>query len=413
MGPSRGIGTRAAAALPLVLCCSLAAGATEPARDATPVAAAPATDPGHEKRVPVTPGFDVVGLDVRPYGRISFDAAWDSARVESGNYASWVASPSIAGVDDSQFSISANASRVGLRVSAPALESVDLSALVEMDFFGGGGENTPNARLRRAEMRIGWPRLDLEIVAGQTWDLVHPLNPAQLNYMVGWFSGNIGYRRPQIQIHKGFALGARSHLSLAAGVSRTLGDPIFPVDVGSDSGAPTGQARVALSVAGLASGPLVVGASGHVGDQECDSLGTDVITWSAGVDASLPLHERVLLQGELWGGQAVCRYLGGIGQGINPDLRRGIRARGGWVALHVEPAPAWEINLGTGVDDPRDADLGAGQRSRNASAWANAGRSFFGGVLQVGLELMWMRTRYVGIESGAAWRLQAQTRLVF
>ena len=76
---------------------------------------------------------------------------------------------------------------------AQEIEAVDLRALVELDFYGGGSENAPTARLRRAEMSVLWPRHDLELVAGQTWDLVQPLNPAQLNYMAAWFSGNIGF----------------------------------------------------------------------------------------------------------------------------------------------------------------------------------------------------------------------------
>lgn len=363
--------------------------------------------------MPGESGIALLGLDVLPYGRVTLDAAWDSARVESGNSASWVESPASAGSDDSQLSISANASRIGLRVSAQEIEAVDLRALVELDFYGGGSENAPTARLRRAEMSVLWPRHDLELVAGQTWDLVQPLNPAQLNYMAAWFSGNIGYRRPQIQIHKGLTFGDELHLSLAAGVSRTLGDPIFPTDVGSDSGKPTGQARLALRAPGLRGGPVTLGVSGHVGEQECDSLATDITTWSAGVDASLPIHERVTLQGEAWSGQAVCRYLGGIGQGVNPDLGRGIRASGGWLALQTEPAPAWRVNLGAGLDDPLNRDLSPGQRSRNASFWTNASRHFFGDVLKVGLELMWMRTRYVDREGGAAWRVQTQMMLAF
>jgi hypothetical protein len=318
----------------------------------------------------------------------------------------------VAGEDDDEFNVSANATRLGLRIEGPHDVSYVTGATVEADFYGGGSENTPRPRLRHAFFEVTWPETGWDLLVGQSWDVVHPLSPGQLNFVVGWFSGNIGYRRPQVRVSKRIVTGERSAVTVAAAVARTLGDPLFAQDVGADAGVPTGQLRVAVDAPGLAGRTLTFGVSGHVGEQECDDIDRTVRTWSAGVDLSLPLTERVRLEGEAWTGQAVCTYLGGIGQGVNPVLRRAIRATGGWLALKARPAPAWEVNLGWGMDDPWNRDLNDGQRSRNTSFFANAIYRFLESF-HVGLELMYMRTEYRNLEGGASLRAMTQARFTF
>jgi len=395
----------AALLLPWALVASAAAAEppAQPAADGSEAAGAGAADDDGE----AWPAL-LDRLPFRAYGRVVLDGSWDSSRTDPGNFARWVEPD---GEGDDELNLSANPTRLGLVVEGPEGARLRTRGRVEMDFVGGGGENAPRARLRRAEAWLLWPELDLGIGAGQTWDLVAPLFPEQLNFSVGWFAGNIGFRRPQIQLRKGFDLGGRSRLLLAVAASRTIGDPLFDEDVGGDAGFPTGQARVALTLPGWA-GPVTVGLSGHGGEQECDSAGGDFTTWSAVADLRWPLASWLQLTGEVWRGQAVCTFLGGIGQGINPVRERAIDAHGFWASLRVDPAPGWRVVAGLGRDDPRDAALEDGQRSRNSHVFANAVWTFLG-RLSLGVEGMWLRTAYKNRENASTWRVMTQLRLDF
>ena len=79
---------------------------------------------------------------------------------------------------------------------------------VEVDFMGlagnvvGGsviptGENFAGLLMRHAFAEIKTD--DWRLLAGQTWDVISPLNPGMLTYAVGWAGGNIGFRRMQIR----------------------------------------------------------------------------------------------------------------------------------------------------------------------------------------------------------------------
>ncbi len=48
-----------------------------------------------------------------------------------------------------------------------------------------------------------------------------------------------------------------------------------------------------------------------------------------------------------------------------------IRSTGGWLEGYYKIAPRLTAHLGAGIDDPRDADLSAGQRRRNEVLWGN------------------------------------------
>ena len=72
-------------------------------------------------------------------------------------------------------------------------------------FYGAGGaENKAEIMMRHAFFKLDWPQERFSIIAGQTSDVISPLLPDTINYSVAWWSGNIGYRRPQIRITKDY-----------------------------------------------------------------------------------------------------------------------------------------------------------------------------------------------------------------
>ncbi len=366
------------------------------------------------------------------YGYVKLDASYDSAQTEIGNYALYVPSEQTKD-DDDRFNLTARQSRFGLNLDGPEFGGGKTSGKVEIDFYEGGTENKNRIMMRQAYLKLDWPEYDFNILAGQTWDIINPLIPNTLNYVAGGYSGEIGYRRPQIQLNKGFEVGEDSRLLLQLAAARTIGDtgPFGAGDTGEDAGFPSFQGRTALSFPGLAGRQTTIGISGHYGQEEYDynakGDNEDLDTWSANLDLVVPLAPWLTLSGTLWTGENLDSYLGGIGQGmvIQTDAGQYVNAKGvtgnfldakeiegtgGWAQLGIVPAKRWQLNLGGGLEDLDDDDLPVGARSRNQSYWANAIFDVNEAV-QLGLELSWFETDYEDQDEGDAFRIQ--TSLVY
>ncbi len=343
-------------------------------------------------------------LDLQLYGYVKADASWDSSRVNAGDYILWVDQD---GDDDDEFNLTARQTRLGLRIKGPEEDGLKTSGLVEGDFYGSGAENKPTFMMRHAYMTLDWPDDHFSILAGQTSDIISPLWPDTLNYTVDWDSGNIGYRHPQIRLTKEMPLSDDLNLSLAGGISRTIGDSFLP-ESGEDSGFPTLQGRVGLTFPFFAYKPTTVGFSGHWGEEEYGSK--DVDSWSLNVDVTQPVNEWLAIRGEAYCGSNLDDYFGGIGQGVNPVTLSGIGDKGGWVAATIGPCDKWAFNTGVGIDDPDNGDLNADARTLNRSIFTNAIYSVNSNT-KVGVELSEWRTEYKG--GGDADDLRLQTSFIY
>jgi hypothetical protein len=115
-------------------------------------------------------------LDIQLYGYLKLDAAYDSSRINNGNYGKWVENESI-NADDDQFNMTANESRLGMIITGPENGQMKTSGRVEMDFFGPGDgitENQGRLMMRHAYMKLDWPDDRFNIIAGQTSDVISP-----------------------------------------------------------------------------------------------------------------------------------------------------------------------------------------------------------------------------------------------
>jgi len=291
------------------------------------------------------------------------------------------------------------------------------SGKIELDFYGGGAENKAHLMMRHAYMKFDWPDQRLSLIAGQTWDVISPLNPSTLNYSVQWWEGNIGYRRPQVRVTKGFALTEEVDLTLAAAIARTVGRSapfgvggadLSPGDTGEDEG-PHLQCRTALSFPLVGGRKTTVGVSGHWDREEMDLDASDnhktLHTWSANVDVTQPITDALTLKAEAFVGENLDAFLGGIGQGVNMTTLDEIGSRGGWVAASYKPSKAWTFNLGTSFDDPNDSDLNPGMREFHRSCFGNVVHAI-NDCSSVGVELSHRRTDYKGAPDGDSFRVQ-------
>jgi len=364
------------------------------------------------------------GLEITPYGYIKWDASYDTSHTEPGNYAKWVSSEA-ANRDDNQFNMTANQTRLGVRINSTEAGSIQSSGLVEVDFFGNGSaENKAAFMMRHAYLKLDWPEERFNIIAGQTWDVISPLNPYTLNYSVQWWAGNIGYRRPQIRLTKSFYLNDHVDLKFEGALARTIGVkfdsskfPNIPGDAGEDAGFPGVQGRVSSTFPLFGDRLTSVGFSGHYAREELDRAATGdpdhFDSWSLNVDLTQPVNDWLTVQAELFTGENLSAYLGGIGQGINTVRNREIGSRGGWIAARINPCEKWNFNLGISIDDVDDSDLVGMTGDRR-----EYNRSIFGNVIysinrntQVGFELSQWHTDYQGQRDADS--IRAQTSLIY
>jgi len=325
------------------------------------------------------------------YGYIKLDGSYDGSRVSTGNYMRWV---DTAGPRDAQFNITARQTRLGLNFGGPKIAKSEAGGKLEIDFYGGGEENKNSLMLRQAYMKVAWSTIDFAIVAGQTNDVISPLNPSTMNYVVNWWSGNIGYRRPQFRLTKGFGLGHNVGLRFELAAARSIG--------GENTGLPSAQGRVALSVPLWTGKKTTLGISGHTGKEENDSH-----TWSAGLDLSLPILKKTTLDGEFWTGSNLDSYLGGIGQGLKGTAKDPleIAAHGGWFALNTGPYRDWQFGAGASIDNPSDTYLVRGDRAQNMSTFGNI-RYSLNEAVETGVELSYWETKYKDMDHATDVRLQ-------
>ena len=359
-------------------------------------------------------GFDLWStLDVQLYGKIKLDAAYDSARTNTGNFARWV-NPGEKRRGDGQFNMTANETRLGLKFTGPQTPDLETSGLVEVDFYGVGAETSPEPRMRHAYLNLEWPKQKLSVLAGQTWDVISPLNPSVLNYTVQWWGGNIGMRRPQVRVTKGLSLNDDTELTLQGALLRTMGhnSGFDPGDTGEDAGFPSGQGRAAVKFPLFGKKKATIGVSGHYGQEEYDrdaaGSNIDVYSWSGNIDANIPINDWFAIKTEAFTGQNLDTYAGGIGQGINVNGNEvsELKSGGGWFAASLGPWDKWCFNVGAGIERITGGVTVDGTRESNGSVFGNVIYKF-NDHASVGLELSNWHTEYKGQSDGNDIRVQS------
>ena len=360
-------------------------------------------------------------LDIQLYGYLKLDAAYDSSRIDNGNYAKWVEREDTNRNDD-QFNMTANETRLGMLINGPDDGVMKASGRVEVDFYGAGdAENKAHLMMRHAYMKLDWPADRFSLIAGQTSDVISPLLPSTVNYTVGWWTGNIGYRRPQIRLTKEYGLDTKTDLKLEGALARTIGrDSVTGTDSGEDSGLPTVQARASMSLPlFVGTEASTVGISGHIGEEEYDitagGRNKEFTSWSLNLDLTQPVNKWLSVKSELFTGENLSAYLGGIGQGVITDVNQPnhyeeIGSTGGWIAAGLGPWDNARFNVGVAMDDVDRGNVNAGDRTLNRSVFGNMFYSLNKNT-EWAVELSHWRTEYRGHGDGDS--LRAQTSLIY
>jgi len=351
------------------------------------------------------------------YGYVKLDASYDQNLTSHGNFSMWVNPEGES--DDEQFNMTHRQSRFGFKAKSKGYEGVNLAGQLEFDLYGSGGtENKSLLLLRHAYLSVGTG--DFQLIAGQTWDLIGPLNPSTLNYPVLWGCGNSGYRRPQIRFTYTAATGASSNVKMAAGFFRTIGSDLTPTltlstevsdgsDDGTDAGIPSVQGLLEFSSKSTSGMKFRAGVSGLWGQLKAEgNQGSEETYESQGVfgHMAVSFNNQFGLSGEGFSGSNLGSYNAGIN---NSNTIDGVNTVGGWAHVWFKPTAKVKLGAGFGFDDPDDADLSSNNRARNQSIFGNISVTPIK-PFTVGLEISQWETEYKDAET--AKNLRAQTSFI-
>ena len=338
-----------------------------------------------------------------PYGTLWGSMLYATDRTSPGPYTLYVFSEADQGEDS--FVIDTRRTRLGMDVTGPPIPLFHNAASggrVEIDFHGAFAvENKPGVLLRHAYGEV--KNEQFRLLAGQTFDVVSPLFPGVLNYSVGWGGGNIGYRRAQVRLERYLQLTSNSTWTNQFSLNQNIVSDFSAVTgvTPESSGWPLLEGRTALTIDdfGPYRLPMTVGVSGHIGSQSFDfrfpqiaAEDYEVKTWSGNVDFRMPVTPWFGVQAELFTGDNLGTFLGGVVQGVDLIGRNAIRSSGGWMELWYDWTDTLHSHLGYGIDDPRDTDITIG-RTYNSFLFGNVIFDITK-KMNVGMEITNWRTEY-------------------
>jgi hypothetical protein len=398
---------------------------------ATPVAMAPAPAP---QAVPVEEFYsmDEIRGEIKknawkkgdftivPYGILWGNMVYSTQRTSPGSYTLFVQSASLQ--PENEFLADGRNSRLGCDITGPQIPCLccaQSGGKLEVDFQNSvlSTENKGTLLLRHAYIEA--KNEEFRLVFGQTWDIISPLNPGMLMYSIAWDAGNIGYRRAQLRGERFFSFSDTSLVTAQLSANQTVFEDSTTTIRGESPNWPIIEGRTAWTIGhrGKDDLPIIVGVSGHIGEEQADILGVITNqsrrTWSGNIDFRMPISERLGFQAECFTGENLGAFLGGIGQGINPVTLNPIRSSGGWFSFWYNWTPCLHTNFGYSVDDPCDQDLSlATDKTYNQCYFGNVSYDLTKTFL-VGFEVSSWKTLYLGQLPGDSIRSEFVAKYAF
>jgi len=349
------------------------------------------------------------------YGFARLDVLVNDSRMSSLEDPSFVMNEPADGQLDGGLTMTPRLSRIGLSIDRWEIKDdrVFGEGKVEIDFAGGGGPNAIRLRHAYASISRVKRRSSIELLAGQTWDLVSPLFPSAQNDAQLRYAGNLGERRPQLRLS--LSPVDKVQLAVAAAAPAVLDPQDLDGDGEVDAMAPARPMLQWLLEARAPIGPgrelARIGISGHVARAE---LGDGTVRPSASIAGHLylPLGRKAVFLGEGYAGSNLAELGGGVGHGIHPMTRDSVRSLGGWLELALLPTTRHMLSVGTSIDVARGEDLEPGDRARNGTIYSVL-RYKPRPAIQLGLEHLYWKTAYKGMPDGVANRVDAHLSVFF
>lgn len=376
-------------------------------------------EPAAEEKKPEKEGESLLtslGNHFRLYGFLRMDIAYDTSRSEYGNWALWVLPnrnftrvridpkdeqnsiiERVTPNNNNELNITPRTTRFGLELKGEKIGSIgaEIKGKVEIDFYGGDRKKADWAavpRWRKAYLALDWGWFELR--AGQDADIMSSLYPNSANPGADWFMGNLGGRRPQLELNFKPEVGDEGRIWAQISIGRPgpVAEPDFDITFGKDenyeldlsdytmgdgnndgedSGIPMIQWRLAYQGKLWTNKDFIIGASGHYSvysfrrrlwsgaenDIEYDTKEYFVKSYSMSGELQLPFFDWWVMRGEFFYGESLHDVYGNIAQSINKEslidgLPEGIAGYGFWADMTFDPFDFWTIAIGYMNDTP-------------------------------------------------------------
>lgn len=266
--------------------------------------------------------------------------------------------------------------------------------------------------------------------AGLQTDIFAPLLPTVLpfSYLMG--SGNAGVFRGQLRAERYWYPSDIDQITFTAGISEPTATTIndSTVVIGStaiteDNGWPDVEMRLAWGagepqLVGLApQRPFEVGVSAVIGQIRTTTTAPSRVVddiWGLAFDLRWRINERWGVTGEVFHGQTLGTYGGGVFQNVNSFTFEPVHATGGWGQVDYYLTPCLHAHAGAGIDNPADSELFLNQITQNRTYFANliwdVNQS-----LRLATELTFRDTKYLGpiLADNSGVGLHGQVQLKF
>ena len=346
------------------------------------------------------------------YGAARLDILADSARMDDIHSSLFVEKDRGTGATDGEMTMTPRLSQVGLGIDQWELDDRGHyvgEGKLEIDFGGGAGTNV--IRLRHAHATVTIEN-KLEVLAGQTWDLISPLRPMVQEDTLLLFAGNTGERRPQLRLS---ALPVDNvRIAVAAAATGTLDHRDLDGDGRMDgvaAGTPMIQGLIELRQPLRRGGsPILLGLWGHVAHEELAD-GTRQPSRSLGIHIQVPAP-FMTWSAELYGGTNAADIGGSVGRSIDPMTGRRTHAVGGWFEVAAAPTKKHVLAVGGSGDLASLDDVMPGDRSGNGTVYS-ALRYKPKPSLQLGVEYLYWKTLYRGAGAAIANRFDLHLSVLF
>jgi hypothetical protein len=351
--------------------------------------AAPSVAAAAAKEEKVTSKFKI---DI--YGKIKLDTIVDTNNMGRDDFITFV--PRTA---DGQGKTSFNVrdTRLGIAIDGPSVKDWQATARFESDFYGGNAtDNNGQLRLRLAYVDMANSVSGTSFRVGQDWTPVQSLNPSTIDFAIMGFNGNLWNRVPQVTLRQNVGEGFEALLSA------------YRYLAGSDS---SGSPELRMPWVG---GKLAYSASLFENGQKAyfavdgairngKVKNNNVTPYLFGLEAKLPLP-YVELTGEAYMGQGLgLEYFHQSGGDFNAE-GNAILTRGGWIQASVKPIKDVTVNLGYGLDNPKDSQVGTAFDEESRYAFGNIMVELFKGI-SVGTEIAHVKTDWAtGAKEGTRYQ---------
>lgn len=180
-------------------------------------------------------------------GYVKLDYAYNSVNLGAngalGTLQQMPKSSSLAGKEE-QSIFTARQSRIWFKATGPNFLGAKTGAIIETDFYGGGGTNeSPTLRLRLANGSLDWA--NTQVVFGQAYDIFGPAIASTIDFGSGNKTGNPNNPRvAQVRVTQKVKLTETNSLRLVLGLQNPVQD--------TNTGTAGGTFGSAVNVAGQA-----------------------------------------------------------------------------------------------------------------------------------------------------------------